>query len=298
MKFIKEAGKRLETRLNSYKIGRFAIDFSKILYRKTEETNFSYSSSYLAYNLLLSLIPMVIFITQVLSFALKDWALDGVGFLPQSTNEILKPVLETIFAVKSSSLSYLALFSWIWLGSNGFNSLLVNLNNIFGINKNKSFIFNRFFSILYLFIFTLIYLVLLVFMVFNGKIIEFAADKIGAGVFINKVYNFFVSGYTSLIPFFMMLVLFYFMYMLAFSSDRQNRFPKKESFIGAGLSSLAIILLTHLYAYIQNGSNMNIYYGTLAGILAFLTWILLICRIILLGACISASLIELKKCKY
>ena len=42
----------------------------------------------------------------------------------------------------------------------------------------------------------------------------------------------------------------------------------------------------------NNVSKLNIYYGSLAGIMALLVWLLMVCQIIIIGAEIIASILE------
>lgn len=274
--------------------------FGKRLYARINANNFSYASSYLAYSLLLSLIPMLIFMSQILSFVTESFdesIIELIGYLPDSTAAILTPLFKGLISLRSSGLSLLALLSWLWLGSRGFSGLVDTLNEIFNINKNKSFIFEKIFGVIYLILFTLILMALLLFNVFNNMIIEFLESFTKIKEVAPDIYNIFINGFLSITPVIMMTLLFLFLYKFAPATDKDNKIPFGAALIGSIFTSLSIIVITLVYSYTQNLSKMNVYYGSMAGILTLLVWLLMICQSIILGAEVIATIMDLREQK-
>lgn len=270
----------------------------KTLVKRIKKSNFSYTSSFLAYSILLSLIPMLIFLSQVLALVnpgFEDSLFKAINYLPDSSKYILQNLLTGMISIRSSSLSLLALISWMWLGSRGFSGLVNTLNEIFGINKNKSFIFDKAFGLVYLIGFCLILVALLVFNVFNERIIGFLEQYIKIEEVFPKLYDFLLQGFLSLIPLIMMSLMFLFFYKFAPAVDKDHKIPFGPALIGSLFTSIAIALITTIYSYAQNLSKMNLYYGSMAGILALLVWLLMICQAIIIGAELIASIMEVNK---
>lgn len=270
----------------------------KTLVRRIKKSNFSYTSSFLAYSILLSLIPMLIFLSQILASVnpeFEDSLFKAINYLPESSKYILKNLLTGMISIRSSSLSLLALISWIWLGSRGFSGLINALNEIFGINKNRSFIFDKAFGLVYLIGFCLILVALLVFNVFNERIIGFLEQYTRIEEVFPRLYDFLLQGFLSLIPLIMMGIMFLFFYKFAPAVDKDHKIPFGPALIGSLFTSIAIALITTIYSYTQNLSKMNLYYGSMAGILAILVWLLMICQAIVIGAELIASIMEVNK---
>lgn len=284
-------------KLKKHKVTNGILIFGKRLFTRIKSFNFSYASSYLAYNLLLSLIPMLIFMSQMLSFVTEsfdDSIFELIGYLPESTAAILNPLFEGMISLRSSGLSILALWSWLWLGSRGFSGLVETFNEIFNINKNKNFLFEKFFGIIYLILFTLILMALLLFNVFNNRIIEFLESFTRIKSLAPGLYNLLINGFISITPIIMMTILFLFLYKFAPATDKDNKIPFGAALIGSIFTSISIVIITLVYSYTQNLSKMNVYYGSMAGILALLVWLLMVCQSIILGAEVIATIMDLK----
>ncbi|MDO5027550.1 MAG: YihY/virulence factor BrkB family protein [Tissierellia bacterium] len=300
MNKIREFKTKIINKLQERPSTRTIYIFLKTLFANMKKTNFSYASSFLAYSLLLSMIPMLIFLSQILSFVTEsfdDSVFELISYLPDSTSAILNPLFQGMISLRSSGISILALWSWLWLGSRGFAGLVQTLNEIFNVNKNKSFIFEKVFGIIYLILFTLVLMGLLFFNVFNTKIINFLEQFTSIREVLPRLYGFLVNGFVSISPVLMMTVLFLFLYKFVPATDKEKKIPFDAAIVGAAFTSLAIIIITKIYSYTQDLSSMNIYYGSMAGILALLVWLLMICQSIILGAEVIASIMELKKSK-
>lgn len=294
---IKKIYTNFLNKLKKHRTTNWLLIFGKRLYARINANNFSYASSYLAYSLLLSLIPMLIFMSQILSFVTESFdesIIELIGYLPDSTAAILTPLFKGLISLRSSGLSLLALLSWLWLGSRGFSGLVDTLNEIFNINKNKSFIFEKIFGVIYLILFTLILMALLLFNVFNNMIIEFLESFTKIKEVAPDIYNIFINGFLSITPVIMMTLLFLFLYKFAPATDKDNKIPFGAALIGSIFTSLSIIVITLVYSYTQNLSKMNVYYGSMAGILTLLVWLLMICQSIILGAEVIATIMDLR----
>lgn len=289
--------KKTENLMYKNKVSAWLWDFAKRLFKRIKNSHFSYSSSFLAYSLILSFIPMVIFLSQVLSYvndSFDDLLFQAIGYLPESTSLILTPLLRGMISIRSSGLSILAFISWLWLGSRGFLGLVQTINEIFDVENKPNFIIKKISGVLYMIGFVIIFAGLLFFNVFNKNIISFIETYTPIAEVAPGIYDLLVNGITSLMPLLMMTVLFVFFFKFAPATDKETQIPWDAAFIGSIFTSIAIILITLIYSYTQELSSMNVYYGAMAGILALLVWLLMICQAIVLGAEITATYIEMK----
>lgn len=298
MNNLKEVPNKIENWSHTNKTTRWIYLFVEKVLNKMRDSNFNLSPSFLAYSLLLSFIPMLIFLSQLLSIAnasFGDSIIKAIDYLPDSSKAFLLPFVKEVLSLRSTSLSILALFSWVWLGSRGFSGLVGSLNEIFKVNKNRGIIFDKIFGFIYLIGFSLIILGLLVFNVFNKKILYLIRKYTAIEEIAPNIVQFFVNGLTSMMPLIIMTIMFLFFFKFAPATDREHKIPFKYALIGSIFTAVSIALITLIYSYTQNISKMNLYYGAMAGILAILIWLLMICQAILFGAIIIASLIEMEK---
>lgn len=268
------------------------------LYERIKSSNFDQSSTFLAYHLILSFIPMIIFISQVLGYinnSFDDSLIKSMDYLPENIKMILDPVLTQMVNVRSSGLSFLAAFSWLWLGSRGFQGLIKTLNQIFDINKNRNFIVEKLVSIIYMISFIIIFAGILTFNVFNKHILSLIEQYTEIKTRLPFIYNLLLSGIGSLAPFTILTIIFFFFFKFA-TPNRNERLSFKSAFIGALIVGFGIATTTFIYTYINdNLSKINVYYGSLGGILALLVWILTICQVIVFGAEVSATIRDFEK---
>lgn len=252
----------------------------------------AFASSFLAYSLILSFIPMFIFISQMLSYlnaSFDDMIMNAIAYLPDSSEAILVPLIEGLISVRSSGLSILALVSWLWLGSRGFLGLVQTLNKVFDVKNKPNAILSKVLGVVYMLGFIAIFAGLLLFNVFNKKILAFIDQYTELRSYSPEIYDVLVNGFLSLFPILMMIVMLGIFFKFAPSTSKEERIPWSSAFIGATVSSVATILITLLYSYSQNNSSMNLYYGSMAGILALLVWLLMICQAIVTGGQIAAA---------
>lgn len=271
--------------------GKF-MDFLKVFLHKVKGLDVAFASSFLAYSLILSFIPMFIFISQMLSYlnaSFDDMIMNAIAYLPDSSEAILVPLIEGLISVRSSGLSILALVSWLWLGSRGFLGLVQTLNKVFDVKNKPNAILSKVLGVVYMLGFIAIFAGLLLFNVFNKKILAFIDQYTELRSYSPEIYDVLVNGFLSLFPILMMIVMLGIFFKFAPSTSKEERIPWSSAFIGATVSSVATILITLLYSYSQNNSSMNLYYGSMAGILALLVWLLMICQAIVTGGQIAAA---------
>lgn len=282
---------------NSSKMRQFII---RLIARLTE-TDIMTKGSYLAYHIILSFIPLLIFLSQMLSYIVEsfdDLLFNAIKVLPDNAEAIVSPILEGIVSIKSTAVSSLSIISWIWLGSRGFVSLIKTINKTLGLKDSKNFISQRIIAIFYMIGFILLTATLLLFSVFNESILDLITKYIPLDEKMPWLFNLLKNGIGYLMPYIIITIIFTFFYKFAPSTTRKTRIPLDASLLGAVFATLAVKIVTTIYSYMMNNiSKLNLYYGSLAGIMALLVWLLMICQIIIIGAEIMASYLEIFKGK-
>lgn len=285
------------------KIKNFVMYFIKLL--TVSESDFA--SSFLAYYLLLSFIPLLAFLSQVLIYVtpnFESFIYNLMKSLPNDVNKIFMPIVKSIFNGQSSSLSLIAIGSSIWLGSRGFLGLVRSLNKIFDVNtKGKIPYYEVIFSVFYTIGFMIVIGSLLLFSVYNEKILSLVKNFTNNIIIIDKISAYLIDGIGNLMPMIISTILFVFFYRYAPSFEKGKRISFKLSLIGSIIATIGIALITFFYKFTNDTLQRSpSYYGSLGSILVALVWLLGICQIIIYGAVFIKTykdvIIDKKNIKY
>lgn len=265
------------------------------LLQTIRRSRISVRASSLAYSLLMAFIPLLLIFLQLASLFLNNpqVALDGVWrILPDQVAQIFQEVIRVLAESTSTTSLGLGIFSALWLGSNGINKLILSVNRSLGFDLRSNGPVRRVLAIIYtvLFIFSLI--VLLLFLVYArniGGILESLAKTLMVEEALTPFIRVFESLLARLLPpagFIIILILFYKTAPLA----SKGAISWQEAALGGVFTGVAILLVTIGYAFIMdNISSLPIYYGSLAGILGLMVWLLYISLILVGGAEVITS---------
>lgn len=270
------------------------------LLQTIRRSGLSVRASSLAYSLLMASIPLLLIFLQLASIFLNNpqLALDGVwAILPTQVAHIFQEVIRVLAESTSTTSLGLGIFSALWLGSNGINKLILSVNRSLGFDLRSNGPVRRILAIIYtvLFIFSLI--ILLLFLVYArniGGILESLAKTFMVEEALTPFIRVFESLLARLLPpaGFILILLFYKTAPLASTGTIQWR----EAALGGIFTGLAILIVTVVYAFIMdNISSLPIYYGSLAGILGLMVWLLYISFILVGGAEVIASYRKIRK---
>ena len=275
------------------KVKNFAIYFIK----KNSETATTLASTHLAYYLLLSLIPLLMIIFQVLVLVVPNIGDLFMGLtenLPNDVKNIINPIIDNFANSSSSSISIVAILSAVWAASRGFKGLKIALNSIFGVHtKSKIPFFDLIFSVIYTVVFFVLLILLMLFTVFNEKIVDFIKSFTNNYEILDAISGILIEGIGFLMPFLLSIIVFIFFYRYAPSFNRETRITFLESLIGAVVATLLIAGITLFYR-ISNDviTKSPSIYGSLGSILVSLVWLLGICQMIVYGALFTKTYID------
>lgn len=277
------------------KIKNFGLHFIKLL----SDNEADFASTYLAYHLLLSFIPLLVFLSQVLIYiapGFEEMVYSLMAQLPNDVKNIFMPVIENIFKSQSSSLSIIAILSSIWLGSRGFLGLIKSLNKIFAVDlTGKIPFYEIIFSVLYTIAFMVLMASILLFTVFNDKIAELILKFTDKYPLLYNIAEFFFNGLNTIMPLILAIIIFIIFYRYAPSFNRGNRISLFSATIGASFTTLGIALVTIFYKFTNDTlSRSPSIYGSLGSILVTLVWLLAICQMIIYGAVFIKTYLDMK----
>ena len=253
-----------------------------------------YRASSLSYDLLMASIPLLLLFIVVgsLFFAQPTASLYSLfRLLPQAVADILSDVLNVLMKNVNAGTVGFGLVTAVWLGSNGFNKLILDVNTSLGFHIRGKSVMRRVFAIIYTVLFLTAIVLLLVLVVFSRSLIlvaeraihEFGIRELEALV---GLLNSFLAHYLPLFFFLFTLVLFYRTAPIV----SNGHVTWREAAFGGIIAGVGIFLLTIIYGYVlDNVSRLSLYFGSLTGFLGLFFWLKYTCLILIIGAEIIAE---------
>lgn len=249
-------------------------------------------ASYIAYSLLMASIPIILVFIQLISVFLAnpEYALSGIiESLPGDAGTIVTRVIEILASSTSGFTISISVISALWLGSNGFNSLINSTNLSYGFETKRNSIVQRLFAVIYTAIFIVALILLLLFYVFYNQIHNLIGNIFFLQELLGKFWTMAGNVMIRFLPILLMTLV-----LIAFYKSTTlfatGNITWKEAAMGGIFAALSIVLATSIYSwFMDNISSWSIYYGSLASFLALLAWLRFVCQILLAGAEIIAA---------
>jgi membrane protein len=243
-------------------------------------------SSQLAFNLILSFFPFLIFLMTLLGhIPLNDFdILTGLSrILPSSVYSLTKSTVFEVINTRNSKLMSFSLLITLWSASSGFNAVIKGLNNAYNIRESRSFIRVRIISILCTLGMAFLIILMGVLMVFgkyvwNLLMITLALSYKAAVLWTIMRYSIVIATAISI-------------FTLLYHIAPNKKLSWLEVIPGSLFSTASLIFVSVAFAYyVNNFANYSIAYGSLGAIIVLLTWLFLVSVIVIMGGELNASL--------
>ncbi len=244
----------------------------------------------LAYYLILSFFPFLIFLLTLIGFSNLD-SMEVLGalraMLPTSAFELIYSVIIEVIEKQNTGLLGASLLLVIWSASSAFRAVIKGINKAYGLNENRSFIKRVFIAIICTFALAFVILLTLVMLVFGGLIGDLLASYLPFPTVVYRVWNFL--RYVLVV--FMMILIFASIYR--YTPSKMLRW--REVIPGAIACTIGWLVVSLGFSfYINNFSNYSKIYGGLGAVIILITWLYLTSIILIIGGEIN-SLIVIRK---
>ena len=244
----------------------------------------------LAYYLILSFFPFLIFLLTLIGFSNLD-SMEVLGalraMLPTSAFELIYSVIIEVIEKQNTGLLGASLLLVIWSASSAFRAVIKGINKAYGLNENRSFIKRVFIAIICTFALAFVILLTLVMLVFGGLIGDLLASYLPFPTVVYRVWNFL--RYVLVV--FMMILIFASIYR--YTPSKMLRWS--EVIPGAIACTIGWLVVSLGFSfYINNFSNYSKIYGGLGAVIILITWLYLTSIILIIGGEIN-SLIVIRK---
>lgn len=248
-------------------------------------------SSQLAYYLMLSFFPFILFLITLVGFSRlsSTEVLNGLtGLLPQSIVDLTTSTVTEVFDNQYTGLLGVSLLLMIWTSSSAFRAVIKGVNKAYNFKENRSFIKRAIISMLGILALALIILLSLFMLVFGDVISGYIRDIIPFYRALLFLWNLFRYAFIFIVMIFIFVVIY------CISPARRLRM--REVIPGAIFSTIGWVIVSFGFSfYINNFNNYSRFYGSLGAVFILMTWLFLISMIFILGVEINCVLSQIKQ---
>ncbi len=247
-------------------------------------------ASQLAYYLMLSFFPFMLFLMTLVGFSkLRSvQILEALSVvLPKSILELTQSTITEIFDNQNKGLLGISLLLMIWTSSSAFKAVIKGINKAYNIKENRSFIRVSITSMIGILGLACIIILALATIVFGNVIGEYLKNAQSFYKIILIIWNIFRYSFIFIV----MILIFAIIYRFA----PTEKLTWKKVIPGSIFSTVGWILISSMFSfYIDNFNNYSRFYGSLGAVFILMTWLFLISLIFILGVEINFVIEEIK----
>lgn len=246
---------------------------------KIDEDDVFALASQMAYYLVLSFFPFMLFLMTLAGFSKLNSREILVGLdvmLPKSVLELTQSTVEEIFDTQYTGLLWVSILLMIWTSSSAFKAVIKSVNKAYHFKEDRSFIKLSIISMLGIFGLAMIIILALGMLVFGNVIGDYIKYN-------HSFYNVLIILWNIFRYVFMVIVMI-FIFVAIYKVAPAKRLTWKEVIPGAVFSTLGWVLVSFGFSfYIDNFNNYSRFYGSLGAVFILMTWLFIISIIFILG---------------
>ena len=249
------------------------LDYFKEIIEIIKKPEMSILPGQLAFFMLLSIVPII----TLLGYAagLFNINMDTIVELLNDVFPAGAKELVPYITGNNIDITLALVLIWIfYLASNGFNTVIVISNQIYGINKSNWF--KRRIKAIFMTLVTVILLLLLLIMpVYGSKLLELLP-----GI---KIHNAIITAYqTFKLPLTWLMMFIFIRTIYEIAPDRVRKNSHLNT--GAFFTSVCWIIITMIYSnYTSNLDTYNLFYGALSSIATLMIWLYFMSFVFVIG---------------
>ncbi len=260
------------------------------MYVRFQDDNVTALSAQLAFFLLLSLFPFLLFLLNLLSFisvSYTQFVGSVVEFLPKEVGDFFRDAVSEMLGARSPGLLSIGAFVTLWSASRGVSAISFGLNKAYDKAEDRPFWKVATIMVIFTVGIAVMVLVALLFLIFGEVIARDIFSCVDGAEAFTKLWR--ILRY--IVPVLMMLLLFLLLYKWA----PNCRLRLKQVLPGALVASFGWAVTSHLFSfYVTNFASYTRVYGGIGGIIILLLWLYISSMIILLGGELNATLYYFK----
>ena len=266
---------------------RSTLDFILYFIVKVKNDDIFALASQLAYYLILSFFPFLIFVMTVIGASTLDSMeiLEGLStILPSSVFELVSSIVTEVVNNQYKGLIGVSIVVAIWTASSGFRAVIKGVNKAHDIKETRSYIKRSIIAIIFTFALALIIALTLAMLVFG--------DLIGGYIVSIVPFHRAIKFLWNILRYIIIISVMIGTFAVIYRYTPAKKIKWRQVFPGSIVSTIGWILASLAFAfYVNNFSNYSRLYGSLGAVFILMTWIYITSMILILGAEINSVLI-------
>lgn len=247
-------------------------------------------ASQLAYYLVLSFFPFMLFLMTLVGFSSlsSNQILEQLKLmLPKSVLELTQSTIREVFDNQYKGLLGISVLLMIWTSSSAFKAVIKSVNKAYNFKEDRSFIKLSIISILGILALAMTIVLALTALVFGNVIGEYIKNTEPFYEIVLILWNIFRYAFILAI----MICIFIGIYKFA----PAKKLIWKDVIPGSIFSTIGWVLVSFGFSfYIDNFNNYSRFYGSLGAVFILMTWLFIISIIFILGVEINFVTSEIK----
>lgn len=248
----------------------------------------------LSFYFLLSIVPILLLISQILTMVFEQDLEDAVGWLidyfgnSPMTQQIEGLVLGS--GSGSGAMSVVFIFVAIWAASRAQFSLMRITNFTFteGQSTGKGFFRDRIRAMKTMAMILILIIFAIVVLMYGNVILKLVLKIVGKEAAAGKIWLILRWPIAIVLYFFMISYIYYVL--------PSEKIKFKEIIPGSIFAAIGLLLVTALYSnYVSTVANYNVLYGSLATIVALLFWFYFLAWVLCLGVLFNKVWVDTRK---
>lgn len=252
-------------------------DYLKEIWEIIKKPEMAILPGQLAFFILLSLVPII----TLLGYAAGLFNINMDTIVDLLNDVFPTGAKELVPYITGNTIDITLAIVLIWvfyLASNGFNTVIVISNQIYGINKSNWFK-RRVKAIFMTLVTVILFLILLIMPMYGSKFLEFIP-----GLYIHDAI---LTAYqTFKLPITWLLMFVYIRTIYEIAPDRVRKNSHLNT--GAFFTSVCWVVFTIIYTnYTSNLDTYNLFYGALSSIATLMIWLYFMSFVFVIGLCLN-----------
>ncbi|NLZ48730.1 MAG: YihY/virulence factor BrkB family protein [Clostridiales bacterium] len=260
--------------------------FILALIKRIKDDQISALASQMAYRLLLSFFPFLIFLLTIIAYTpLRSVDLLAFlqGIIPGEALTLVEHTVKEITEVRKGDLLSFSLLGTVWAASGGAKAVIRALNTAYDEEEKRSFLKVQLLSVVFTLGLVIALLATTILLVFGNLLGDYLSQFNKVSFAVMPMWNMF--RYVVMAAF--MIAAFTFIYQ--YTPSRRLKF--REVLPGSLFSTAGWIIISIAFSfYVYNFANYSSLYGGIAAIFILMIWIYLSSIILLIGGEINATL--------
>lgn len=245
----------------------------------------------IAFGIFLAFFPCIIFFLSLIPYVpidnfQNDLLAEIFGLMPDGIRPMVEETINDLIMKKHSGVLSIGFLLTFYFASNSTNSILAAFNSSYQFEVKQNPIKQRLLSFGLLLLFTFLMVLSVVIILFG----ETAISWFDLGIITTISLNVF--------KWIIILFLLFLAISLLYNTGNPERVKWKIISAGTSLTTVVIIITSLGFGYyIDNFGKFNELYGSIGSLIAFLIWIQICARILLIGFELSAKVQKQLKSK-